>query len=176
MLNQSRCYSLNGYVALSGYHWNQTRVIKEMFWTRNESLFFFFFKKLRVYIATTCVSDVPCWSGKHKLEKNLLTQDSLFPCLFLVSFIISSSIDVIRLHQGTNKHNAKLSALWLLWWGLFINLLRYLFGNFTCFLFYRKQKEWTLVCKHQETALPREMIIAKDASCSTHLPPVRENP
>ena len=138
--------------------------------------FFFFFKKLRVYIATTCVSDVPCWSGKRKLEKNLLTQDSLFPCLFLVSFIISSSIDVIRLHQGTNKHNAKLSALWLLWWGLFINLLTYLFGNFTCFLFYRKQKEWTLVCKHHETALPREMIIAKDASCSTHLPPVRENP
>lgn len=133
--------------------------------------FFFFFKKLRVYIATTCVSDVPCWSGKRKLEKNLLTQDSLFPCLFLVS-----SIDVIRLHQGTNKHKAKLSALWLLWWGLFINLLTYLFGNFTCFLFYRKQKEWTLVCKHQETALPREMIIAKDASCSTHLPPVRENP
>ena len=133
--------------------------------------FFFFFKKLRVYIATTCVSDVPCWSGKRKLEKNLLTQDSLFPCLFLVS-----SIDVIRLHQGTNKHKAKLSALWLLWWGLFINLLTYLFGNFTCFLFYRKQKEWTLVCKHHETALPREMIIAKDASCSTHLPPVRENP
>lgn len=133
--------------------------------------FFFFFKKLRVYIATTCVSDVPCWSGKRKLEKNLLTQDSLFPCLFLVS-----SIDVIRLHQGTNKHKAKLSALWLLWWGLFINLLTYLFGNFTCFLFYRKQKEWTLVYKHHETALPREMIIAKDASCSTHLPPVRENP
>ena len=138
--------------------------------------FFFFFKKLRVYIATTCISDVPCWSGKRKPEKNLLTQDSLFPCLFLVSFIISSSIDVIRLHQGTNKHKAKLSALWLLWWGLFINLLTYLFGNFTCFLFYRKQKEWTLVCKHQETVLPREMIIAKDASCSTHLPPVRENP
>ena len=51
----------------------------------------FFFQKLRVYSATTCVSNVRGRSGKRWLEENLVTQQDIrivcLPVCFLFLFL-----------------------------------------------------------------------------------------
>ena len=128
---------------------------------------FFFFQKLRVYSATTCVSNVRGRSGKRWPEENLITQQDIrivcLPVCFLFLFL------PFRLHtwkgyikKPTNiKQNFQLSLVRVIYQSIQVTFhVFFSTGNW-------KSKHWCANVKEHPYA--RKWYSHRVLNCSRHI-------